>query len=645
MHFARPDPAYLQQLEKAAARNPRWYRYKVSALALWGDFMLTTAQLLPVLLPVGVGLLVLNATVSNPLLFNIAGGVVFVLLVWITRPDARFSGSEIKPVDAPEFFQALDALRAKLDVAPRMRVMLDDEFNASAGETRGLFGFWGRQQTLTLGVPLLCMLTRNQALAVIGHEFGHFSRRHGRFGHWLYRARDGWLHYAQDATQSATAWQRAAALFAERFVPYFSTYSFVLARECEYQADADAASATSAADLAQALTRLAVLSRLWSTGIRREIRGWRLAETEAPGDFLDRVMDAFRNWPVDDLQRWQRQALEEVPNWIDTHPLLQQRVDAVRQPPQLGFLAERCAGDALFGAAWAGIKKQFNEQWQARAQRNWLFYRARQKDTVQPLLAMNTAQAAQLPYEQQLLRAEAQFDADWQAGKHALQDLLARRPQAAEVVFRTGFALAPHDQPQALKILSGVATLDSSYRIHSYRALHGLYESLGDGKQADIFAGRAEAAHAHASRAFPLLQNALMKGEAVVSPLLVSAGALLAQVAREDAAVVELWLFACGITLPLALARDVTRDVTYPMQFVMLRVDYEILRKLGGSEEEIIDLYTGYVQTLTPSNTLIASRVVLTTETPERWIGELLSKFPGARCFRREGSVPAEVDL
>lgn len=645
MHFARPDSAYLRRLEKVAARNPRWYRYKVSALALWGDFMLTTAQLLPVLLPVGVGLLVLNAAVPNPLFFNIAGGVVFVLLVWITRPDARFSGSQIKPVDAPEFFQALDALRAKLDVAPRMRVMLDDEFNASAGETRGLFGFWGRQQTLTLGVPLLCMLTRNQALAVIGHEFGHFSRRHGRFGHWLYRARDGWLHYAQDATQSATAWQRAAVLFAERFVPYFSAYSFVLARECEYQADADAASATSAADLAQALTRLAVLSRLWSTGIRREIRNWRLSEAEAPGDFLDRVMDAFRQWPVDDLQRWQRQALEEVPNWIDTHPLLQQRVDAVRQPPQLGFLAERCAGDALFGTAWAGIKRRFNEHWQARARRKWLFYRAWQKDTVQPLLAMNTAQVAQLPCEQQLLRAEAQLDIDLQEGARPLLDLLARYPQEPEVALRAGVALAEFDREQALKILSGVAPQNLSYRIQSYRALHGLYESLGDGKQADVYAGRAEAANAHANQAFPALQNALMKADVIVSPLLGSAGELLAQVARDDAAMVELWLFARDITLPLALALDVTRDVTYPMQFVMMRVDYEIMRQLGGSEDEIIDRYTGYVQTLTPSNTLIASRVVLTTETPERWIGELLSKFPEARCFLRDDSVPAEVDL
>lgn len=644
MHFARPDPQYIQQLETAAARHPRWYRYKVTALALWGDFMLTTAQLLPVLLPVGVGLLVLNASVSNPLLFNIAGGVVFVVLIWLTRPDARFSGSEIKPADAPEFFQTLDALRTKLDVAPRMRVMLDDEFNASAGETRGLFGFRGRQQTLTLGVPLLCVLTRNQALAVIGHEFGHFSRRHGRFGHWLYRARDGWMHFAQDTTQPVTALKRAAAAFADRFVPYFSAYSFVLARECEYQADADAASATSAADLAQALTRLAVLSQLWSTGFRREIRRWRLAETEAPGDFLDRFMDALRQWPVDDLQRWQRQALEEVPNWIDTHPLLQQRVDAVRQPPQLGFLAERCAGDALFGKAWAGIKKRFNEQWQARAQRKWLFNRLWQKNTVQPLLTIDAAQAAHLPCERQLLRAEAQLDTDPQAGKRALLDLLERHPREPEVALRAGVALAELDRKQALKILSGVAPLDLSYRIQSSRALQGLYESLGDGKQADVYAGRAAAANAHANQAFPLLQNALMKADVIASPLLGSAGALLAQVAREDAAMVELWLFARDITLPLALARDTTRDVTYPMQFVVMRVDYEIMRQSGGSEDEIIDLYTGYVQTLTPSNTLIASRVVLTTETPEHWIGDLLSKFPDARCFRREGAVPAEAD-
>ena len=111
----------------------------------------------------------------------------------------------------------------------------DAELNASAAETRGLFGVLGTRRVLTLGVPLLGTLSREELMAVIAHEYGHFSRRHGRLGHWLYRARVGWLRYAEHVDESDSTFYRAAAWYAARFVPYFSARSFVHSRQCEYE--------------------------------------------------------------------------------------------------------------------------------------------------------------------------------------------------------------------------------------------------------------------------------------------------------------------------------------------------------------------------------------------------------------------------
>lgn len=637
MKLSRPDPEYIKQLEVRAARNPAVYRLKVFALALWGDFTLTVAQVLPIVLPIGLGLFVLNAalTAGSLALLNGAGVVAMVLLIWLTRPVHRFEGKDITDKDAPELFRALDALREKLTVAPRMRVMLDDDFNASAAETRGALGFLGRQQTLTLGVPLLCVLSREQMLAVIGHEFGHFSRRHGRPGHWLYRARGGWMLYAQDVTESDSALERAAAAFAERFVPYFSAYSFVLARQCEYEADADAASATSAGALAQALTRAEVYGRLWQGGFRKETNRWRLTEPEAPQDYLERFMRILPSWPQGELTRWLQQALVEKPDWIDTHPRLPERAAALKQVPGLDAWDGLCAGEALFGAHWNAIVQTFNQRWHARNKRPWLFYHLHRKTVLQPLLETDPAQVSDLPLQAQLLRAQVLMEDDPRAGWETLAALAEQHAGDAEVSLRAGLLLSEWEPERALSLLQRAVTLDASYRAPSFRGLRRLYEAQGEGKEADHYAARTELAHKHADRAYALLNDAVVTGDVQATALDTGEKSLLASAAQADDCVAELWCFAREFEVPLKLAGGEQRLVKYPMQLGLWVIDPEILRRWGENEDHVAARYTGYLQTLLPANVLIAGKPVYTTEQRERWLVELMAKLPHACCFRR----------
>ena len=637
MRLARPDPEYLLKLEAQAARNPAAYRFKVVVLALWGDVTLTAAQLLPIVLPIALVLFVLNAALvaGSLAILNWAGVAAMVLLVWLTRPIHRFDGTEIKPEQAPEFFRTIDALREKLSVSSRLRVLVDDDFNASAAETRGALGFLGRQQTLTLGIPLLCVLSREQMLAVIGHELGHFSRRHGRFGHWLYRARGGWMLYAQDVLESGTIFERAAAGFAQRFVPYFSACSFVLARQCEYEADADAASVTSADAISQALTRLGIYGRLWYGGFRRETNRWRLNNTDVPQDYLQRFMQVWPRWPEPDVARWLRQALAEKPDWIDTHPRLPERVAALGKHATAGDLQGPCAGEALFGEQWGSIMQAFNQRWAKLVERQWLFRHLYRKSVLQPLLQMNPAQASAQPVSAQLLRAEAVMDDDPEQGRLLLMALAAQHADDAEVSLRAGLMLGEWEPALAMSLLQRAATLDPTYRAQSFQGLRALHETGGNGKEADRYTARWEFAVKHAERAGLALDEALVNGDVTASVFDVTAKSLMASAAQADACVAELWWFTRAIEVSLQRAGGVQRSVKYPMQFGLWVIDPEIMRQAGENEDHVAERYTGYLQTLLSSNVLVAGKAIYTTENRDRWVVDLMARLPQACCFKR----------
>jgi hypothetical protein len=65
-------------------------------------------------------------------------------------------------------------------------------------------------------------------------------------------------------------------------------------------------------------------------------------------------------------------------------------------------------------------------------------------------------------------------------------------------------------------------------------------------------------------------------------------------------------------------------------------IDPEILRRAGENEDHVAERYVGYVQTLLPSNVLLTGKAVYTTEHRERWMADLMVKWPQACYFRRQ---------
>ncbi|HEX8870688.1 MAG TPA: M48 family metallopeptidase [Lentzea sp.] len=159
----RLDAAQYAAYEGTPPTRPHWTAARVALVALSAVLVVLVAGL-----AVLGGWLVLRDFPS----FSILAGVPVLMTAWVLRPRLWSAGEvwhELRRDDAPAYFALLDRIAAAAGAPMPDRVALDADFNASAA-THG----WLRRRTLTMGLPLFGVLTPQQRVAVLAHEFGHF---------------------------------------------------------------------------------------------------------------------------------------------------------------------------------------------------------------------------------------------------------------------------------------------------------------------------------------------------------------------------------------------------------------------------------------------------------------------------------------
>lgn len=574
------DSVLIERLQKEAAESPRAYRARLTLLAVGGDLALTATYVAP-----WAVMLFFGAVLMNMKLFYWLSAAGVVLLVWLMRPTLRFKGRELRREEAPQLFEAIAALRAKLQVPGKMRVYLDDSFNAGAAETRGLFGVAGTQCILVLGVPLLAALSREQVLAVVAHELGHFSRRHGRLGQWLYRAREGWIDYMSQVQESDSSFDRAAAWYARAFVPYFSARSFVHSRQCEYEADADAAFATSGTVFAQALTRTAVIGRVWAKRMPRELAAWKMQSAEPPADFHRRFAAVASGLGSAEAQAWVDEALREPSSWQDTHPSLSERLESLGQEPALSTV-EECAGAALFGDGWNAIVGEFDARWTREAKPDWLIEHLRLKHITHALISADAASAKGWDAERRLTRARALRALDPAAGLAELRELYERYPAHGAIRFAYAAALLNEDDPAGVAILEKLARESAAVRVAAFTRVAAYYERIGDSAQTErwsSFLKRALEKQRETVRAF---WERTDSGRAAAAILAAAPRAALAEAVRLDPCIERAWLLGGEGVHALVLCIDFERSSKEQQDEEAIAARYEwALQSLIGHDE------------------------------------------------------------
>ncbi|NQD39077.1 M48 family metalloprotease [Permianibacter sp. IMCC34836] len=366
---------WSEQAQQLFEQNPARYWTGLALLIAAGYLLLTLTVMTPLLVLVAV----VAALIFKPILFLLLKKAIiflFALIYWLFKSlwvKAEIpQGYLLNEQQCPALFAELQALRKSLRVPTIHQVLLDGSYNAGVIQTPrlGLLGWY--HNTLVLGLPLLLTVDTAQARAVLAHELGHLSRNHGAFGNWVYRLRLRWWRVLMVLDNASESGARGLAQTIERFVSYFSAYTLVYARRCEFEADAVAAELTSKPVAASALVATHVSASwlddaFWQPTYRRADH-----EAEPVADIYQqlRAFTQQQSVPAADVERYLAALQRRQVEAFDSHPPTRERVAALEQIPQWQPPTQQAA-ERWLGPALDTVLNDFSRQWRQYHAEGW----------------------------------------------------------------------------------------------------------------------------------------------------------------------------------------------------------------------------------------------------------------------------------
>lgn len=468
----------VSRLEAESASAPMSYRLKVAALTLLGFAILAL-----LFASVGLGLVVLVG-IAVALLFSGGSALLLLLklgklLIFLAIPlwflvksgvQALFvrlpapQGREITRADAPVLFGALDRMRRQMRGPRFHHVLVVDEVNAAVSQ-RPAFGLvgWPRNHLL-LGLPLLEGLSPDEALAVVGHEYGHLAGSHGHFSAFIYRLRHTW-GTVQAYTDQIQGWLgRMVAPLIRWYAPYFNAYTFVLARADEYQADAASARLVGAAHAAHALKRVNMVMPRHQRFMAQTYD--RIAQQATPpADLLLRwAEEATAPLASADAERWLGQALDREGHYTDSHPTLRARLAALaasdapaQEPPPA--LAGPSAAQAWLGPLADTLRAEFQARWSEQVAGPWAERHAQAQQQRQRLAALRAQPSLDADETLELLQLQLHLEPEADL-RGPLAAFNAEHADNAQGLFLEGRVRLDRGEREGLALLDRACALD-----------------------------------------------------------------------------------------------------------------------------------------------------------------------------------------
>lgn len=363
----------VARLEKQSKAAPGTYRLKVVLLAALGYayiFLITGLALSSLLWAIWQAA---SGDFFGALRVGLLGGLISLLLLpalWVKIPQPQ--GRILNAGTAPKLFAMIEKIRDKARCPQIDQVILNDAFNTSIMQIPRLGILGWHRNVLVIGLPMLQALSRKEFAAILAHEFGHLSSRHGQLGTWIYRIRTVWMH-VHDAFRDGDGFGNLLLTrFLRWYIPFFNAYSFVLARQDEYEADRLAATIVGPRTMADALIAIAVRGRFINDRFWPDL--WSRADRHLNPPFLPHgSMRTALHLGLDEKQaeRWLSEELRRDTANDDTHPCLRERILALHTPCELPPDATHSAAQALLGDSLAELQHAFDGLWQQHNGARW----------------------------------------------------------------------------------------------------------------------------------------------------------------------------------------------------------------------------------------------------------------------------------
>lgn len=475
----------IERLQAESTENPVAYRRNTFLLTLAGfaavgGILLSIAGVVAV--SIWLGLKGSGAALGLGLKLGIPGlllGRVILGCLWI--PHDPPEGLPLVRGSAPALEAMIEDIRKRLK-APRVhRILFTADLNAGIVQVPRLGPFGWYENYLMLGLPLMAALPPAEYAAVLVHEFGHLSREDGRLGAWVYRARTTWINISvrlQEVNSAGSGYIKSAVSW---YAPYFNAYTFVLARQQEFEADRQSAALVGAPVAAAMLARLATLSHALDLKFMPAVRSLCATAEAPPADVVSRMIRMLRS-PQDpaEARRWLDLAIGVKTNNVDTHPALGDRLGA------MGFREaatpapfQQSASQRYLGAAEAGIEAKLNDIWRQNALEWWApEHRRLVADAARAeALRARAGQGTQsLDEAWELAWRTANADGNEAAHPHALA-VLQLAPAHAGANFIVGSALCALEDPAGAAYLEKAASPPGEFTVPALERLKTFWES------------------------------------------------------------------------------------------------------------------------------------------------------------------------
>nr|WP_199290221.1 M48 family metallopeptidase [Leptolyngbya sp. FACHB-36] len=490
----------VKRLEQFAQQQPVGYRWRVGLLAALGY-----AYIFLVLAGLGaiVALLAWLVVISQRLnTAMIKAGILLLIPAWAIVRSLQVSfpppqGLRLTRQQVPALFALVDDLTRTLQAPSFHHILLVQDFNAAVMQVPRLGIFGWQENYLLVGLPLMQVLSPEQFRAVLAHELGHLSGNHSRFAGWIYRVRKTWMQILERLQGGHGGSSLLFDRFFNWYAPFFSAYSFVLARMDEYDADRCAAQLAGKTHCAEALMNVAVqgpfVDRCW-TGIYDRVK----QEVEPPSTAFSQVMQTLHGAAPIEGRQWLEQALMQKTSNADTHPCLSDRLAA------LGFQkldnlplpqpVRVTAAQQFLGSALELLIKQFDHEWKQGVETTWRQRYAYLQETRAELQALNEKASRQAltvdeAWERACRTLELEGDA---AATPLIQAVVTLKPDHAAAHYTLGRILLEQNNPEGIAHVEAAIAQNVDWVLEGCQLIYGFLWQRGQVEEAKQYRDRAE---------------------------------------------------------------------------------------------------------------------------------------------------------
>ncbi len=360
----------VRKLEAKAEKNPGNYRFKVLLLTALGyGYILFFLALVLFLLTISVLYLADgHFTFGSLKILVITGGLSYFIIKSLFVKMPLPEGYYLKEKEAPELEKTISYISKKLKTPKIHAIVLNDDFNAAVLQHHkfGLFG--PKKNILKIGIPLVSGLTREQFTCVLAHELGHISHSDTSFGAMIYRVRMTWAQLMTSLEKSEQFGTFLFRKFIKWFYPRYSAYTFVMARQQEYAADAASAKVTSPETARDTLCAISIGAQYYYENYFDELfeEG---SKTNAVPQPYSQFFDKSRKMDSVVAETFLKNELEMESGVLDTHPCLTDRLKAIGMKSDIPKNGESAVD--YFFANPDSILQQFNQSWFEQNGERW----------------------------------------------------------------------------------------------------------------------------------------------------------------------------------------------------------------------------------------------------------------------------------